>query len=78
MRFASARAKSSSVVSLVLPASPANADDLEAGPFDQRGVVGEVVAPGGSGLAVRVEQRGEGEGLRRLHAAQFRAVRPCR
>ena len=74
MRRASARAKSSSVVSLMLPASPAKTDDLEPGPFGQRGVVGEIVAAGGSGLAVRVEQRGKGERLRRLHAAQLRAV----
>ena len=41
-----------------------------AGPFGERGVVGEIVAAGRRGAAMRVEQRGEGEGLRGLHRAQ--------
>ena len=47
--------------------------DLEAGPFGERGVVGEIVAARRRGLAMRVEQRREREGLRRLHRAQARA-----
>ena len=44
IRRASALAKSSSVVSFTLPVSPAKCRDLDARPFGERGVVGEIVA----------------------------------
>ena len=45
--------------------------DLQARPFDERCVVGEIVAAFVCRAAVRVEERGELERLRRLHAAQL-------
>ena len=74
IRRASALAKSSSVVSFTLPLSPANVATLMPGPFGQRGVVGEILAAFAGGAAMRLEQRGELERLRRLHRAQLRAV----
>ena len=48
--------------------------DLQARPFGECGVVGEVVAALRGGAAVRLEQSGEREALRRLHQAQRIAV----
>jgi hypothetical protein len=47
---------------------------FQAGPFGQRGIVGEVGAALRLCSAVRVEQRREDEGLRRLHQPQRVAV----
>ena len=47
---------------------------LHAGPFDKRGVVGEILAAAGGSAAMGVEQSGKGESLRRLHQPQRAAV----
>ena len=47
---------------------------LEACPFGERGVVGEIVAARRCRPPMRVEQGGKAEGLRRLHHAQMHAV----
>ncbi len=49
-------------------------DDLEPGPFGQRGIVGEIVPARRCGAPVRIQYGFEGERLRRLHEAQLRAV----
>ena len=64
-------AKSSAVVSLMLPLLALEHRHRHAGPFGQRGIVGEIVAARRGGAAMRGEQRREGEGLRRLHGAQI-------
>ena len=51
----------------MLPRSPANTRDRHAGPFGERGIVGEIVAALRGRAAMRGEQRREGESLRRLH-----------
>ena len=48
--------------------------DLHAGPFGERGVVGEVGTALAGGAAVRFDQGGEGEGLRRLDRSELRTV----
>ena len=48
--------------------------DLQPRPFDQRGIVGKILAPRRGGAPMRVEQGRVGERLRRLHRAQARAV----
>ena len=54
--------------------SPSNIADRKPGPFGQRRIVGKILAAFAGGAPMRVEQRGEGEGLRRLHRAQRGAV----
>ena len=71
---ASARAKSSGVGDLDVAGLAGEHADFHAGPFGQRGVVGEIVAALLGGAAMRVEQGGEGEGLRRLYQAQWSAI----
>ncbi len=46
----------------------------KAGPFHQCAIVGEVVAALALRAPMRIEQRREGESLRRLHRAQFVAI----
>ena len=48
--------------------------DAMAGPFGERGIVGEVLEAGGGGAPMRIENEIEGESLRRLHHAQPAAV----
>ena len=48
--------------------------DLDAGPFGQRRVIGEVLAPGGARPLMGLQQDREGERLRRLHQAKWRAL----
>src|SRR5437762_11168457 len=51
--------------------------NLEAGPFGERGIVGEILPPGRLRAAMGIEQGGKVEGLRRLHDAQsFAGDRP--
>ena len=44
------------------------------GPFGERRIVGEIVAAGRRGAAMRLDDQIEGEGLRRLHHAQTAAI----
>ena len=77
--IASARAKSSGVGDLDVAGLAGEHRDFHAGPFGERGVVGEIVAASRGGAAVRVEQRREGEALRRLHQrAACRGRASCR
>ena len=52
--------------------------DLEARPFGERGVVGEIVTPCGGGPPMRIEKGGKAECLRGLHHAQVSRGRSCR
>ena len=64
-------------MSFTLPASPSKVATFSPAHSASAGVVGEIVAAGRERAAVRVEQGGEGEGLRRLHqraAARGRCV----
>ena len=48
--------------------------DAMAGPFGERGIVGETFKAGRGGAPMRIENEIEGESLRRLHDAQPAAI----
>ena len=71
MRCASARSEILGGGELDVAASrPRTVATVMPGPFGERRIVGEIVAACLRGAAMRLEQRRESEGLRRLHRAQ--------
>ena len=59
---------------LHVPSLTLERGDLEARPFGERGVVGEIVTPRGGGPLVRIQKGGKAECLRGLHHAQVSSV----